>query len=167
DPRQEVFTEAGCRGNKRVVITGNTDNQRREVFCQGFCVKRIVGHAHATYPGEPGSLIDNGCDILTGHQDFDSLAEFACSGNCRTGCGTQTLVIVLGNNQCCHNKTLASLRSFSTNSCTLATIIPGARAGGSSTLSNWSLLAASTPSSANGSISKGFFLACIRLGSFK
>src|SRR5690606_881091 len=114
-----------------------------------------------------GRLLCQRRDTMAGNEKLYCFAELPGGGNSRAGGRAQALVVVLGNDQSGHYNTLASLRSFSISSRTLATMTPGVRAGGSSTLISCRRERVSTSRSASAMVSSGFFFACIKLGNFK
>src|SRR6185503_18736275 len=112
-------------------------------------------------------------------EDFDVAAELHGGGNRVQRRRDQRGVIVLGQYQCGHfrsliqrkgklvgyGRTFASLRSFATSSFTSATRPPPLRAGGSVTLRIVNRGATSTPSPSGVNVSSGFFFARMMFGS--
>src|SRR5690348_7275277 len=110
-----------------------------------MAVFRRVGEQHLGHAADLGGGVGSGLAALARDQQLDRAADLGRGGERVQRRRLECRVVVLGKDQDAHGITLASLRSFSTSSCTEATLTPDLRLDGSSTLSVTRRGATSTP----------------------
>ncbi len=126
---------------------------------------RRIGHQNFFYAGNRGCRLRGGSALVPCDQYVDFATDFLRGGERVEKRWLDHGVVVFGNNQNGHQMTFASFLSFSTSSCTLLTILPALRFGGSCTFSVFRRGATSTPSASGVSVSSGFFFAFMMFGS--
>ena len=113
-----------------------------------------------------GGVLGGGGAVAAGDEDVDVATELRGGGDGVEGGGLEAGVVVFGNDENGHDQiTLASFLSLLTSSATSATRMPAERLAGSATLRVVRRGATSTPRSAGLTVSSGFFLAFMMLGS--
>ncbi|MEY9834124.1 hypothetical protein ABIA25_006002 [Sinorhizobium fredii] len=76
DARQDVLADRGGGGHKRVVGTGQRDDQRGERLGEIVGKARVVGDQHLGDTGKLRRLLGDGSDIRAGYQNVDVAADF-------------------------------------------------------------------------------------------
>ena len=142
------------------------DHERRDVLGQPVGVGRVLGLKHLGDARDGGGRLGGFAGLAAGHQYVHVRTHLGRGGDGVGNIGADGLAVVRSDNEDGHDQiTPASLRSLSTSSATVFTLMPALRLGGSSTLSVLSRGATSTPSASGASTSIGFFLAFMMLGS--
>ena len=166
DTRCDVFAEGGGRGQDVAVAGGIGDNQRSQVLGGLRVELGGIGDLDLGDALQRGGLLGSGGTVGAGDQHVDVATDFLGGGDGVQGGGLQALVVVFGDNENGHDQiTLASFFSLFTRSATSATLMPALRFGGSLTLMVVRRGATSTPRSGGLTVSSGFFLAFMMLGS--
>ncbi len=146
------------------VAAGHRHGLRGHGFRQAIGKLRRLRQQNLSHPGDPRSRLGHGLRIPARDQYVDRHVQPARGSNGVERGAIQRPIIVFGNNKDSHQITLASFFSLSTSAATSATLMPGARAAGSSTRSVCRRDTGSTPSASGVSTSRGFFLAFMMLG---
>ena len=102
-PRQEVFAEFVCGCQHVAVVTGETDDQRRQVFSQAVGIARIVGATHLADAHYLGGGVRRRGAVFTGDQYLHIVAELAGGGNGIESCRAEALVVVFRYDQYAHS----------------------------------------------------------------
>eukprot|EP01022_Parablepharisma_sp_SALTPOND_P004193 TRINITY_DN118_c0_g1_i10.p1 TRINITY_DN118_c0_g1~~TRINITY_DN118_c0_g1_i10.p1 ORF type:complete len:1227 (-),score=392.65 TRINITY_DN118_c0_g1_i10:741-4421(-) len=164
--RQDVLAVGSGGGQDVAVILGNGQDLFGDVLGQTIGELRGIGQQHLGYARHLGSGVGGSLGIGASDQDV-----YVATGLCRSGDGVEGAaleagVVVFGNNECGHDQiTLASFFSLATSVATSGTFTPALRLAGSTTLSVFTRGLTSTPSSSGLTVSSGFFLAFMILGS--
>ena len=114
----------GRRRQQRVVVAGEVLEQQRQILGDRLLV---IGVLHQENPGDAGDLggrVGDSLAVSGSHQQVDRPAERLRGGDRRQGRRRQLLLVVLRQNQCAHQITFASLRSFSTRVAMSGTFTP-------------------------------------------
>ena len=166
DARGDVLADRIGRHHDVAVVRRQLDDERRDVLGQPVGVGRVLGLQHLGDAGDGGRRLGGFAGIAAGHQHVHVRAHLGRGGDGVGDVGADGLAVVRGDNEDGHDQiTPASLRSLSTSSATVFTLMPDLRLGGSSTFSVLRRGATSTPSASGASTSIGFFLAFMMLGS--
>ncbi len=156
------------------VVRGHRQHLRGDVFAELLGQLRRIGQQHLRDARNPGCRVGGTASVVANDQDMHLTAahfgQFNRGGNGAQRRALEGAMIMLGYHknvcECAHGQiTFASLLSFATSAATSGTITPALRLGGSVIFKVFSRGATSTPRSAAFTISNGFFLAFIILGS--
>ena len=148
------------------VAAGQGQHLRGHVLGQAVVEVRRVGVQHLGHAGDLRRRGGRSGGAGTGHQHVDLAATGQRGGHGVERGALDGRVVVFGNDEGCHGQiTFASFLSLATSAATSGTFTPAPRLGGSDTLSVLMRGATSTPRSAGLSVSSGFFLAFMMLGS--
>ena len=164
EARHDVLAVRGRGGEDRAVAGRQRLQQQHEIFGDRRRVGGVLDLQHAGDARHLGRGRGRRAAVLPGDQDVDRIVQRPRRRDRGQGRLGQPAVLVLRQDQDAHQITLASWRSLSTSSATLATRTPDWRRGGSSTFRIWWRGAMSTPSCSGVSTSIGFFLAFMMLG---
>ena len=125
-----------------------------------------VGDFDGGHALELSRLLGGGAAVAAGDEDVDVATDLGGCGNGVEGGGLEAGVVVFGDYEDSHDQiTFASFFSFSTSSATDLTLIPALRAAGASTFRVFTVEAVVTPNASGVTVSSGFFLAFMMLGS--
>src|ERR1700722_2609027 len=132
-------------------------------------VARVIGDQHLGDAGDLCGGLGGRTAILAGDEDLDvaraGLGDFRGRGDGVEGGGLGHLVVMFGDDENGHQITRASVFNLLTNSSTEPTLTPPWRFTGSSTFKVTRRGVTSTPSCSGVTVSIGFFLAFMMLGS--
>src|SRR3954470_5045888 len=127
-------------------------------------ISRVVRDKHFLHAVELCCSLGYAAAPCAGDQDMHRCAQRLCGGQRLAGCIVQGMIVMLGQQQRCHDSTPASFLSLPTRSSTEVTLRPAWRLGGSTilmTLRRGSIL---MPSSSTVISLRGFFFAFIMFG---
>ena len=145
DPRHEILAGGGRRRDDRVIAACERHDQRRQRLRQNVRIRLAVGQQHLGDAIELGRRFGDRARTLARHQHMHVGAERFGGGERLVGGILERLVVVLGDEECCHDRTPASFLSLSTSSATVLTLTPDFRPAGSLVLSTSSRGVMSTP----------------------
>src|SRR5574343_134113 len=164
--RQQVLAEGGGGGQQVGVAGRLVDDEGGQVFSGLGGVVGGAGNLDQADAVEGGGLLGSALAGAAGNEDVDVATDLLRGGHGVEGGGFELLVVVFGNDEDAHDQiTLASFLSLLTRSATSATLMPALRLAGSTTFSVVRRGVPSTPRSAGLTVSSGFFLAFMMLGS--
>jgi len=148
------------------VGTGNGQHLGGHVLGQAVGQGFAVGVDDFADAGDLSSRCRGSACVVAGHQHVHVATGLQRGGHGVQGGALDGRVVVFGNNKCGHVQiTLASVFSLFTRVATSATFTPAPRLGGSLTFRVFRRGATSTPRSSGLTVSSGFFLAFMMLGS--
>src|SRR5690606_21753762 len=164
--RRNVLARSRGREQDVTVVAGDVEHLCSNVFGQPVLERSAVGQNDLADAGNLGSLIGHRLRPATCNQNVNIATDGSGRSYSAERRGLQLGIVVFSNNQIRHDHTtFASFLSLSTSVATSGTMMPALRAGGSETLSVFRRGATSTPRSSGVTVSSGFFLAFMMLGS--
>src|SRR4029453_2268184 len=138
--------------------------ERRHVLRELMTVRGIVGDEYLRHTADRCCLLRSFGASSTGDENVHVPSERLGCGEDVASDGFERRVVVLCDDECAHEMTFASLRSFCTSSSTVFTLMPALRDGGASTDSPCTVGVTSTPSAAGVVTSSVFFFAFMMFG---
>src|SRR5690606_37204593 len=164
--RCHVLAGSRCGEQDVAVVSSHCQHLSGNVFRQAVLKRSTIGQDHFGNTGDFGGLLSHGVGTVACHQDMDVTTNGCCGGYRAQRRSLELGVVVFSNNQIRHDQTtFASFLSLSTSVATSGTMMPALRAAGSTTFSVLRRGATSTPRSSGETVSSGFFLAFMMLGS--
>ena len=166
DARCDILARRVGREQDMAVSARKADDQGGYAFGQ---LVRVGGAVSSDHLGNTRDLCgfdgSAGATAFSGNQHMHVAGNSGGGGDGVQNDGNDCRIIVIGDDQDCHQMTPASFLSLSTSSATDSTFTPPSRFAGSVTLSVVRRGATSTPRSSGLISSMGFFFAFMMFGS--